>query len=71
MCGQTGGFAKEFRETCWKIVQQFSIFFGERNWLFRSEVQREILERTATSKAFIFWLEMLAQLFAVSQLPRT
>ena len=32
---------------------------------FRSEVPAQVLRRTATSKAFIFWLEMLAQLFAI------
>ena len=32
---------------------------------FRSKVPAQVLRRTATSKAFIFWLEMLAQLFAI------
>ena len=32
---------------------------------FRSAVPVEVLRKTATSKAFIFWLEMLAQVFAV------
>ena len=36
-----------------------------RKLAFRSEVPKEVLRRTATSKAFIYWLEMLAQVFAV------
>ena len=44
-----------------------AVFFsptGERV-AFRSEVPQDVLEKTATSKAFIFWLEMLAQVLSV------
>ncbi|OLQ14118.1 hypothetical protein AK812_SmicGene1756 [Symbiodinium microadriaticum] len=36
-----------------------------RRTAFRSQVPQDVLERTATSKAFIFWLEMLAQVLSV------
>ena len=36
-----------------------------RRLAFRSEVPNEVLRKTATSKAFIFWLEMMAQVLAV------
>ncbi|OLP75584.1 hypothetical protein AK812_SmicGene44599 [Symbiodinium microadriaticum] len=57
----SAGCEMEFRETCWTKVSSFP--HGQR-LAFRSEVPKEILSKTVTSEAFIFWLEMLAQVLA-------